>query len=69
MRKCKCGNDVSRNAKFCPKCGHQFKVSGGVTLLAFVIVGLMIWGFMKAAGVGSDPTSAAAAPDEPPSVA
>jgi hypothetical protein len=65
MRKCKCGNDVARNAKFCPKCGHQFKVSGAVTLLALVIVGLMIWGFIKAAGVGSDPTPTAAAPPPP----
>ncbi|HKM79598.1 MAG TPA: zinc ribbon domain-containing protein [Candidatus Acidoferrum sp.] len=24
MRKCKCGNDVANNAKFCPKCGYRF---------------------------------------------
>jgi uncharacterized iron-regulated membrane protein len=24
MRKCKCGNDVANNARFCPKCGHRF---------------------------------------------
>ena len=24
MPKCKCGNEVASNAKFCPKCGHRF---------------------------------------------
>jgi len=24
MRKCKCGNPVAGNARFCPKCGHRF---------------------------------------------
>lgn len=33
MRKCKCGNQVARNAKFCPQCGHRF-ASRAVKFLA-----------------------------------
>lgn len=34
MRKCNCGNDVARNARFCPKCGHRF-TSAPVKVLAW----------------------------------
>jgi len=36
MRKCKCGNEVASNGKFCPKCGHRF-TSGLVRGLAWFI--------------------------------
>jgi hypothetical protein len=36
MRKCKCGNDVARNAKFCSKCGHRF-TSGFVKFIAWSV--------------------------------
>jgi hypothetical protein len=42
MKKCKCGNDVARNAKFCPKCGNRF-TSGFVKFVAWsmgICVGL-----------------------------
>jgi hypothetical protein len=62
MRKCRCGNDVARNAKFCPKCGHRFSTSGFTVLLAFIIVGVLIWGMAKASGLGPDATTAAPPP-------
>ena len=34
MRKCKCGNMVANNARFCPKCGHRF-TSGCTMALAW----------------------------------
>jgi hypothetical protein len=44
MRKCKCGNMVANNARFCPKCGHRF-TSGCTMALAWffgITIGLGI---------------------------
>jgi hypothetical protein len=40
MKKCKCGNDVARNAKACPKCGHRF--TGTFTKSLAVLFGIIV---------------------------
>jgi hypothetical protein len=37
MKKCKCGNMVAGNARFCPHCGNRF-TSRAVKMLAWVLV-------------------------------
>ena len=62
MRKCRCGNNVSRNAKSCPQCGHRF--TGGFTkfvgwcILILVVTGVV--GSMLGSGtnVASNPAPA-----------
>jgi|HubBroStandDraft_4_1064222.scaffolds.fasta_scaffold358963_2 hypothetical protein len=41
MKKCKCGNAVASNAKFCTKCGHRF-TSGFTKFVALMVV---VFGF------------------------
>src|SRR5271156_3725674 len=63
MRKCKCGNDVARNAKFCPKCGNRF-TSGFVKFVAWslgIFIGLPLL-MMIVMGQSSTPTTVASNP-------
>lgn len=47
MRTCRCGNQVARNAKACPRCGCRF-TSGLVKLLAVFIVAAATIGIIGA---------------------
>jgi hypothetical protein len=47
MPKCRCGNAVASNARFCPKCGHRF-TSTGTLILAWVF-GIVIFAAMVGA--------------------
>ena len=65
MRKCKCGNDVARNAKACPKCGHRF--TGTFTKALAWFFGIIV-GFALLSGIigsSSNTTSAPATPQTP----
>ncbi len=48
LTKCpSCSSEVSTKAASCPKCGHQFKFSGGVNLKDPVhVIGLWICGLI-----------------------
>jgi hypothetical protein len=61
MRKCKCGNQVARNAKACPQCGHRF-TSGTVKFLGWFIVIVFALGGLGAMIGGSDSQSSANTP-------
>jgi hypothetical protein len=73
MRKCKCGNEVANNAKFCPKCGHRFtsSITKFVAWMFVVLFGLgmlgAIIGGSSSGPVGSSTpvSSAVAAPAHP----
>ena len=41
MRTCVCGNQVARNAKACPKCGHRF--TSGITKVFAWFLGVCIF--------------------------
>jgi predicted amidophosphoribosyltransferase len=54
LRPCpSCGNDVSKQAEFCPNCGHPFesnkeKSNGGITfwgIVGAVVVAILIISF------------------------
>jgi hypothetical protein len=60
MRKCKCGNDVARNAKFCPKCGKRF-TSSPVKFLAGLCVVLLVVVILGAITASNSPQSAVSA--------
>jgi len=51
MHKCECGNEVSSNARFCPKCGHRF-TSGPVKAL-LVFISLLVAGVIIRATIDS----------------
>jgi hypothetical protein len=64
MRKCKCGNDVAGNAKFCPKCGKRF-TSGPVKFLAglcLVLLAVVILGAITASNSPQSSVSASPSP-------
>lgn len=73
MRRCKCGNLVANNAKFCPRCGHRF-TSTSTLVIAWVlgIFGVFVILMMSLANSGSTSTGSPpanpspATPTQPP---
>jgi hypothetical protein len=55
MHKCKCGNAVANNARFCPKCGHRF--TSGCTMALAWFFGIVIGTSILAAIIGSNQTT------------
>jgi hypothetical protein len=61
MQKCKCGNQVAGNAKFCPKCGHQF-TSGAVKFLGLSVILLTLVVVISIASSTNNPNASSARP-------
>ena len=66
MYKCKCGNLVANNARFCPKCGHRF-TSTPTLVIAWVlgIFGVLVVLLMIVNSGSNSASNSVAAPPSP----